>query len=243
MSRKIRILVIFLTVMNVFLGLSLCITKNQVDKFLNTDSKPIEMDSKLLLISPAEYGIEIDINSNCLVPGFKCKKGYKGEFLFLQEEAAKKLKFASKVAHSLGYKILVFEGWRPTEMQELYFGTFKGTPYAAYADSPKALSAHTRGISVDAVLIDKSTGKVLDFGSDFDVKSNHISYTEEFTIPLINQEQLKNRTTLNGVMSIAGFSSVSGRWWNFVLRDSVLGSITYPKYKAGVKAAELINLQ
>jgi D-alanyl-D-alanine dipeptidase len=220
------------------------------DKITAVD--PVEMDSNLVKIDPKEYNIEVDIryakdnNFTCTTKGLKCFQGYKYEFLYLHKDVAKRLKLASKIANQLGYKIIVWDGWRPYEAQSSFYQSVLDDRYFS---SPTGIAGHTRGIAIDLGLVDIKTGKVLDFGTDFDSfheQSNQVwqkeSKGEEFLVlPPLTKKQLQNRLILNGIMNTVGLSALQTEWWHFALLNQVHGVSLYKKYKAGKLKEQFVN--
>ena len=63
-----------------------------------------------------------------------------------------------------------------------------------------------------------STGRLLDMGTDFDSFESCAGKQGEARAlkeGRLNEEQIKNRTTLRQVMVQAGFISLPSEWWHF----------------------------
>ena len=145
-------------------------------------------------------------------------------------EAARALKAASNELFVQGYRLKVFDAYRPAcaVRQFVLWGIedqdIRMKPYF-YPDLEKQSlftegyiakrSSHSRGSAVDVTLLDMSTGKEVDMGSPFDLFSeiSHPDYRG------ITDEQYDNRMTLQKVMIRNGFAPIDCEWWHFMLED------------------------
>ena len=156
--------------------------------------------------------------------------GYEEPCALLTIEAARALKAVSSEMIVQGYRLKVFDAYRPAcavkhfvlwgiedqdqrmkpyfypdlEKQELFV---KG--YIAKQPS------HSRGSTVDLTLLDMRTGKELDMGSPFDLFSevSHPDYRG------ITEEQYANRMLLQHAMVRCGFRPIDCEWWHFTLEN------------------------
>ena len=156
--------------------------------------------------------------------------GYEQPVALLTVEAARKLKSAANELNVQGYRLKVFDAYRPAcavkhfvlwgiEDQDI-----RMKPYF-YPDLQKqelfargyiaSRSSHSRGSTVDLTLLDMATGKEVDMGSPFDLFSE-ISHPD---CRLITDEQYENRMILQKVMVRNGFEPLDCEWWHFTLRD------------------------
>ena len=156
--------------------------------------------------------------------------GYEEPCALLTVEAARALKAVSGEMNGHGYRLKVFDAYRPAcavrhfvlwGIEDLALRT---KPYF-YPDLPKqelfergyiaSKSSHSRGSAVDLTLLDMKTGKELDMGSPFDLFSevSHPDYKG------VTQEQFDNRMLLEAVMVRNGFKPIDCEWWHFSLKD------------------------
>ena len=137
--------------------------------------------------------------------------GYEEPCAILTVEAARALKAVSNELFVQGYRIKVFDAYRPAcaVKQFVLWGIedqdIRMKPYF-YPDLQKQdlfaegyiakLSSHSRGSTVDLTLLDMKTGKEVDMGSPFDLFSekSHPGYKG------ITDEQYENRMLLQHVM-------------------------------------------
>ena len=156
--------------------------------------------------------------------------GYEEPVALLTREAARALKAVSNEMIVQGYRLKVFDAYRPAAAvkQFILWGIedtdIRMKPYF-YPDLEKTelfargyiarRSSHSRGSAVDLTLLDMSTGKELDMGSPFDWFGNesHPDYTD------LTEEQIANRHILWNAMLKHGFKMIDSEWWHFTLAD------------------------
>lgn len=156
--------------------------------------------------------------------------GYEEPVALLTKEAARALKSAASEFFVQGYRIKVFDAYRPASAVKHFMlwgiedTDIRMKPYF-YPDIEKQevfskgyvakLSSHSRGSAIDLTLLDMKTGKELDMGSPFDMFSeiSHPSYRG------ITDEQYENRMRLQKVMVRNGFEPIDNEWWHFKLKD------------------------
>ncbi|MBR0356140.1 MAG: M15 family metallopeptidase, partial [Clostridia bacterium] len=142
--------------------------------------------------------------------------GYEEPVALLTREAARALKAVSNEMIVQGYRLKVFDAYRPVAAvkQFILWGIedtdIRMKPYF-YPDLVKQelfsrgyiakRSSHSRGSAVDLTLLDMSTGKEVDMGSPFDLFSevSHPDYRG------ISEEQYANRMYLRDAMLRNGF--------------------------------------
>ena len=156
--------------------------------------------------------------------------GYEEPVALLTREAARALKAVSNEMIVQGYRLKVFDAYRPMAAvkQFILWGIedtdIRMKPYF-YPDLPKQelfsrgyiakRSSHSRGSAVDLTLLDMSTGKELDMGSPFDLFSP-LSHPD---CPDVTEEQHDNRMRLQRAMVRNGFAPIDCEWWHFALAD------------------------
>ncbi len=156
--------------------------------------------------------------------------GYEEPCSLLTIEAARALKAVSNELIVQGYRLKVFDAYRPVSAVKHFVlwgiedQDIRMKPYF-YPDLEKQelfakgyiakQSSHSRGSTVDLTLLDMKTGKELDMGSPFDLFSeiSHPDCTE------ITEEQYENRMVLQRAMVRNGFMPFACEWWHFTLED------------------------
>ena len=130
---------------------------------------------------------------------------------------------ANKEFLKLGYKIKLFDCYRPLDVQKKMW---KIIPNSNYVANPAKGSIHNKGGAVDITLIDKS-GNELDMGTEFDFfgeESGH-NYLK------LSDQVLKNRALLKSVMTNAKFNSFDSEWWHYNLAAGLNDKISNVKWK------------
>lgn len=156
--------------------------------------------------------------------------GYEQPIAFLTKEASRALKAVSNELNVRGYRLKVFDAYRPaTAVRHFVLWGIEDLdlrmkPYF-YPDLDKqelfakgyiaSQSSHSRGSAIDLTLLDMETGKELDMGSPFDLFSevSHPDYKG------ITEEQFNNRMILRKAMLKHGFEPIDCEWWHFKLKD------------------------
>lgn len=133
---------------------------------------------------------------------------------YLRQKTITSLIEANKEFIKLGYRIKLFDCYRPLSIQKKMW---KIVPNPIYVADPAKGSIHNRGCAVDITLVD-SNGKELDMGTPFDFfgeASSH-NYTN------VSEEVKKNRQLLKEVMLKHNFKSFDSEWWHYNLNDGNL---------------------
>ena len=157
-------------------------------------------------------------------------EGYEEPCALLTKEAARALKAVSNEMIVQGYRLKIFDAYRPAcavkhfVLWGLEDQDVRMKPYF-YPDLEKqalfkegyiaARSGHSRGSTVDLTLLDMRTGREIDMGSPFDLFSevSHPDYRG------ITDEQYANRMMLQHVMVRCGFRPLDCEWWHFTLEN------------------------
>ena len=156
--------------------------------------------------------------------------GYEEPCALLTAEAARALKAVANEMNALGYRLKIFDAYRPARAVKHFvlWGIedldLRMKPYFYPELEKQALfargyiasrSSHSRGSTVDLTLLDMSTGRELDMGSPFDLFSERSHPDSRDVTP----EQYANRMLLQGAMVRGGFVPFDCEWWHFTLKD------------------------
>lgn len=156
---------------------------------------------------------------------------YEAPVAYLTKEAAAALKNVSDDLMAQGYRIKIYDAYRPqtavdhfkaraedleaTEMKPYFYPEVDKSElfdkgYIA------AKSGHSRGSTVDLTIVDMLTGREVDMGGGFDYfgELSHPDYTATLT-----QEQIDNRMILREAMVNNGFRPLPEEWWHFTLEN------------------------
>lgn len=156
--------------------------------------------------------------------------GYEQPCALMTKEAAKALKAVSDEVMGLGYRLKIYDSYRPQMAVDHFVRWGKNLndtvmkPYF-YPERPKKVlfkegyiayhSGHSRGSTVDLTLWDMRTGRELDMGGTFDYfgRRSHPDFAA------VTPEQMANRNLLRDVMMKYGFSPLDTEWWHFTLKN------------------------
>ena len=156
--------------------------------------------------------------------------GYEEPCALLTIEAARAMKAVSNELFVRGYRVKVFDAYRPAcavrhfvlwgiedqdiRMKPYFYPDLEKQELFAKGYIAK-LSSHSRGSTIDLTLLDMKTGKEVDMGSPFDLfdEKSHPDNRE------ITDEQYENRMILQSVMVRNGFKPIDCEWWHFTLEN------------------------
>ncbi|MCX7950473.1 MAG: M15 family metallopeptidase [Clostridiales bacterium] len=159
--------------------------------------------------------IEVEIRYATLNNYFG-KKLYESDRCILRYGTAKKLINANKVLMEMGFRLKVWDAYRPLSIQKYMWDIIKNEDFIA---PPWRGSIHNRGAAVDVTLV-KLNGEAVCMPTDFDdftIKAS-INYNE------LSDDIISNREILADAMIRSGFNRIDSEWWHFY-------DIEYKKYK------------
>jgi len=142
---------------------------------------------------------------------------------FLRLKTVKAMLSANAEFMKKGYKIKIFDCYRPLDIQKRMW---KIVPNPSYVADPSKGSIHNRGGAVDITLVD-ANGLPLDMGTTFDffgVEASH-SYQN------LSQEIKANRELLKTIMIQNGFNSLDSEWWHYNLKSALNDKVSNAKWK------------
>ena len=133
---------------------------------------------------------------------------------FLQRPAAEALARAHRRLQSLGYGLLIHDGYRPWYVTKMFWD---GTPVDKhqFVADPSRGSRHNRGCGVDLTMYNLRTGAPMVTTGGYDEMSDR-SYPE---YPGGSSRQRALREILRSAMEAEGFSVYDAEWWHFDYRD------------------------
>lgn len=156
--------------------------------------------------------------------------GYEAPYAILTQKAAEKLKEAADELRPLGYRIKIFDAYRPQSavrhfvrwandesdkrMQEKFYPDYKKKILLVDQGYIARNSSHCRGSAVDMTLTDPE-GNELDMGTGFDFFGALAWHGAKG----ITGEQAKNRLLLKETMERHGFRCFAHEWWHYRLTN------------------------
>ncbi|MBQ6257352.1 MAG: M15 family metallopeptidase [Clostridia bacterium] len=156
--------------------------------------------------------------------------GYEEPCALLTIEAARALKAAAAELLVQGYRLKVFDAYRPAcavrhfvlwgiEDQDVRMKAYfypELEKQALFAEGYIASqSSHSRGSTADLTLFDMKTGKELDMGGPFDFFGER----SHFDFSGLTPAQRENRALLQRLMTDRGFAPYAEEWWHFTLKN------------------------
>ena len=176
--------------------------------------------------------------------------GYEEPLAMLTAEAAGALREVSDELMGMGYRLKIFDAYRPqmavthfmnwaldtddTRMKEYFYPDLEKDvlfPRGYIAEH----SGHSRGSTVDLTLFDMRAEREVDMGGTFDFfgERSHPDYTE------ITEDQYALRMLLREVMMKHGFRPLAEEWWHFTLENEPYPDtyFTFPVNSASLDAA------
>jgi len=137
---------------------------------------------------------------------FTHKQIYNCPACLMRYKAAKDFVKAEKEFLTMGYRIKVFDCYRPHSAQ---YKLWEVVPNINYVANPSKGSIHNRGAAVDMTLVD-SCGKQIDMGTPFDY-FGYAAYSINEDLP---DDVLYNRKLMWTVMHKHGFNVIKTEWWH-----------------------------
>ena len=142
---------------------------------------------------------------------------------YLRYKAVKALILANQRLMRKGYKIKLFDCYRPLDIQKRMWTI---VPNPKYVANPSKGSIHNRGGAVDITLVDFG-GKELDMGTSFDyfgkeASHNYLDFPKEIR---------SNRNLLRKIMAKEHFNSFDSEWWHYNLKAGLNDAVSNFKWE------------
>ena len=154
--------------------------------------------------------------------------GYEQPTALLTKEAAAALRQVSDDLAKKGYRLKIYDAYRPQKAVTHFMNWAKNTGDTRmktyfYPELDKSVlfaqgyiaerSGHSRGSTVDLTLFDMKTEKEVDMGGTFDYfgKRSHPDFKG------VTKAQYANRMLLRRAMLARGFRPLPEEWWHFTL--------------------------
>ena len=127
---------------------------------------------------------------------------------YLLSHVAEALKLVNDELKQYGYKLKIFDGYRPLSAQWKLWNNFPNPDYVS--DPSVEFGRHTRGTTVDITLIN------LD-GSEVEMPTEFDSCEQEAgsDYPHLPENIIERRELLKSIMRKHGFTTIKSEWWHF----------------------------
>ena len=154
---------------------------------------------------------------------FLKEKVYPCDECFLRVKTVKALLEANKSFIEKGFKIKLYDCYRPRAIQKKMW---RIVPDANFVANPKKGSIHNRGGAVDISLVD-SVGNELNMGTKFDFFGEEASHNYQN----LSDEILANRKFLKDIMIQNNFRIFESEWWHYNLNGSNKDEVSNKKWR------------
>lgn len=155
--------------------------------------------------------------------------GYEAPYAIMTNEAAQALKEAADEFRAMGYRLMIFDAYRPQDAvrhfvrwsqdaddmrnQAEFYPDYKKKSLLVDQGYIARNSSHCRGSAVDLTITDLE-GNPLDMGTGFDYFGKLAWHGAKG----VTEEQATNRELLCSVMEKHGFKPFEHEWWHYRLR-------------------------
>lgn len=178
---------------------------------------PVEIEG-LVLVNDLDESIIIDLKY-ATADNFTGQVIYPVEVAAIKKETGERLVKAQEIFKQDGYRIKLWDGYRPLSAQHVLWKACPDPRYVIKPNDPPPTSdfrpRHNNGMAVDITLVDRN-GNELKMPTGFDDFSEKAApdYSD------LPDEVRQNRDYLIEVMESLGFRVASTEWWHF---DDVTG--------------------
>ena len=154
--------------------------------------------------------------------------GYEAPVALATKECAAALAKASEKAMGYGYRLKIYDAYRPQMAVDHFLRWGKDvndtlTKRYFYPQLSKASvfrlgyvatkSSHSRGSTIDLTLFDMAMGHDVDMGCPFDWFGSEAAFESN----RVTAAQHRSRQLLRTIMTESGFEPIAGEWWHFTL--------------------------
>lgn len=168
--------------------------------------RDIELKYGLVWVQDIDESIVVDLRY-ASDNNFTGQRIYAAEVCLLTRSTAEKLARVNSEVSQAGYRIKVWDAYRPYYVQQILWDAAEDKSYVA---NPKSGSRHNRGCAVDITLVDMN-GNEIEMPTGFDDFSAKASRKYE-GMPEHVKENLRY---LTDAMVRNGFQTINSEWWHF----------------------------
>ncbi|NLY17831.1 MAG: L,D-transpeptidase family protein [Clostridiaceae bacterium] len=185
--------------------------KEQAVSVKEEEKEPLEIQG-LVLVKDIIPDIEIELKY-ATEDNFTKTKVYPHDICVLQKSTAMKLKKANEELMEMGYKLKIWDAYRPLSVQKIFWDLVPDSRYVAnpYAGGSK----HNKGTAVDVTLADMD-GNELEMPAEFDDFTGKAARNNKN----ISETARRNVELLTNVMVKNGFTTITTEWWHYNDSDS-----------------------
>jgi len=129
---------------------------------------------------------------------------------------------ANKKFRKKGYRIKIFDCYRPLDIQKKMWAIVSDPQYVA---NPAKGSIHNRGGAVDITLVNLQ-GVELEMGTSFDFFGKEAAHNYKN----LSNKVKRNRKLLKSVMISSGFNPFDSEWWHYNLKSGLKDNVSNVKW-------------
>jgi len=142
---------------------------------------------------------------------------------YLRLKTVKALLQANAAFIEKGYRIKIFDCYRPLSIQKKMWAIVSNPDYVA---DPSKGSIHNRGGAVDLTIVDDA-GNEVDMGTPFDFFGAEASHKYR----KLPRKILRNRRFLRRIMEDNGFTALKSEWWHYNVKDASAEKVSDFRWK------------
>ncbi|WP_418264902.1 M15 family metallopeptidase [Flavobacterium faecale] len=188
---------------------------------------PLPQENDTTFVNLKDYSADFVYNMKyASEDNFLKAKVYDCAECYLRLKTVKALVLVNKEFMKQGYRIQLFDCYRPLDIQKKMWAI---VPNPEYVANPAKGSIHNRGGAVDITLVDKN-GKELDMGTPFDFFGVEASHNYQ----KVSDEVKKNRLLLKTIMTAKYFNSFDSEWWHYNLKLALTDKVSNEKWDCEV---------
>lgn len=197
-----------------------CQSQNIISKIKDRNSLNI---SDSVFVNLKEYSQDFEYDMKYATEdNFLKAKVYDCAECFLRLKTIHALIKANEKFVEKGYKIKIFDCYRPLDIQKKMWEIVSNPEFVA---NPVKGSMHNRGGAVDITLVDIH-GKELDMGTSFDFFGIEASHS----YPNVSEVVLENRKLLKTIMMNSNFNSFDSEWWHYNIKSGMNYNVSNVKW-------------
>ena len=185
---------------------------------------PLEALNDTTFINLKDYSQDFEYDMKyATADNFLKEKVYDCAECYLRAKTVKAMMKANAKFIKKGFKIKIFDCYRPLDIQKKMWAIVSNPEYVA---DPSKGSIHNRGGAVDISLVDKN-GSELDMGTKFDFFGIEASHNYK----KLPKNVLSNRKLLKKILLRYNFKSFDSEWWHYNLKNAKLDPLSNFKWK------------
>lgn len=173
----------------------------------------MDTQGDLIRLIDLDYDFIIDLKYSTS-HNFTKQQIYNSSECYINKNTAILLIKAKNIFKQSGYKVKIWDAYRPISAQIRFFEILPDNNFVATPPDMSTVSkfkpSHMNGLCVDITLTEMN-GNELPMPSKFDDFSEKASLNCTTT----NEILLKNGMYLKSVMELVGFKAYEGEWWHF----------------------------